>query len=506
VIIVRMFGIRTVVVLLASFGVVSPGAAQSNRWTGPKCDLKPGHYLVNSGQLYLKSAAETRFEDQKQKDLRDANRVLIQSVTTGSQDRNPAAWYFLGRYYLMTDDAAGADSAFAHAERLKPECKEDITFWRRTLWVPILNAGVAAWQANNLDSAMSAFRRANALNQSEPQGFKYLASLMFNAGQQDSAIHYFRRTADIAATNPEFAQDRKDALFNMARIQHSMQRWPDAEATYREYLTLYPNDAEVLASLGSVQLQRGQRDSALTIYKRIIARGDSVGSIPLFRAGVEIYQSAPPEPDTAAAANTCRTEARASRLPAARVRARCDSVTSAMVREHAALARGTYQLAAQAFETGLKLNPYYRDGLFNLVNTYLTLNDSTAMLASAQRLVSVDPLNRMSLRLLAFSHQRLGRVDSTLHYLRIADSLLVADVTVSEFDPDDQGSSLKGLVTNMRSTANAPFKLIFEFLDARGQVVATQSVDIPAIQPQESHPFETKALGAGILAWRYRKE
>jgi tetratricopeptide (TPR) repeat protein len=503
---VRMFGSGVVVMLAASVALVSQGVAQSRVWAGPKCDISPGHFLVNSGRLYLKTATETRFDDQREKELRDANRVLMQALTTGNQEKNPAAWYFLGRYYILREDPTGADSAFSRAEQLKPECKEDIAFWRRMLWVPMLNAGVAAWQANNVDSAVAAFRRANALNQTEPQGFKYLASLMFNAGQQDSAIHYFRRTADIAATDPKFAQDRKDALFNMARIQHSMQRWPEAEATYREYLTLYPNDAEVLASLGSVQLQRGQRDSALVIYRRIIARGDSVGSIPLFRAGVEIYQSAPPEPDTAAAATTCRSEARANRLPPARTRVRCDSVSAAMVREHAALAKGTYQLAAQAFETGLKMNPHYRDGLFNLVNTYLTLNDSTAMLATAQRLVAVDPLNRMSLRLLAFSHQRLGRVDSTLHYLRQADSLLVADVTVSVFEPDDQGAELKGLVTNMRATPNAPFTLLFEFIDARGQVIATQSVDVPAIQPQQTHAFEMKALGAGILAWRYRKQ
>lgn len=503
----RMFGSGAVAVLGASFVLASPGTAQqANKWTGPRCDLKPGHYLVNSGQLYLKTATETRFEDQKQKELRDAIRVLSQALTTGNQERNPAAWYYLGRYYIIVDDPAGADSAFTRAERLKPECKEDISFWRRSLWVPILNAGVAAWQANNTDSAIAAFRRANALNQTEPQGFKYIASLMFNAGQQDSAIHYFRRTADIAATDPKYAQDRKDALFNMARIQHSMQRWLDAEATYREYLTLYPNDAEVLASLGSVRLQQGQRDSALTIYRQIIARGDSVGSIPLFRVGVEIYQSAPKEPDTTAVGASCRTEARAARLTPARIRARCDSVTTALMREHAATAKGTYELSAQAFEAGLRMNPHYRDGLFNLVNTYLTLNDSTKMLPVAQRLVAVDPFNRMSLRLLAFAHQRQGRVDSTLHYLRQADSLLVADVTVSEFDPDDQGAALKGIVTNVRATPNQPFKLVFEFLDPRGQVVATQSVDIPAIQPQQSHGFEMKALGSGILAWRYRKE
>lgn len=514
----RTFRSRAIPILAAALALASQAAAQSNRWATPKCDIKPGHFLVNSGLLYLKSATETRFEDQRQKDLRDADRVLTQALTTGDQGKNPAAWYYFARYYAMLQDLAGADSAFSRAEALKPDCKDDITNWRRTLWVPTLNAGIAAWQANNLDSAIASFRRANAIVQTEPMGFKYLASLLYNTGQVDSAAVYFRRTAEIAAADPKYEQDRKDALFNLARIQHSLARteqdslarskpgafsprWAEAETVYRQYLASYPGDAEVEASLGSVLTQTGQRDSALALYKRIIGRGDSVGAIPLFRAGVEIFQSVPEEPDTAAAGRTCR----GSRPAPARVRACRDSLAGVM-RGHEASARETHRLAAQAFEAGLKLNPYFRDGLFNMVNTYLTLNDSAGMLPVAQRLVSVDPLNRQSIRLLAFAHQRLGQLDSTLHYLRVADSTLVADVTVSQFDPGEQSATVKGVVTNTRTRPNAPFKLVFEFLSGRGEVVATQSTEVPAIEPGQSHAIELKATGVGIVAWRYRKE
>src|SRR6266516_6220163 len=115
-------------------------------------------------------------------------------------------------------------------------------------------------------------------------------------------------------------------------------------------------------------------------------------------------------------------------------------------------------------------------------------------------------MNRMSLRLLAFAHQRVGHVDSTLHYLRMADSTLSADVTVSEFSPQDQSAEVKGLVTNLRPAPNQPFKLVFEFLNTKGDVVATQSVDVPAIPPQGTHQFDLKVIGAGLQAWRYHKE
>lgn len=500
----RMFRSNVVAVLVVGLAIIPQiGAGQStNRWATAKCDIKPAHFLVNSGLLYLKSATESKFDDQKQKDLRDAYRVLNQALTTGGQEKNPAAWYYLGRYYIMTKDLAGADSAFRRTEALRADCAEDINSWRRQVWVPALNEGIAAWQANNADSAMKALRQANAIFDAEPQGFKYMASLLYNAGQLDSAAFYFRRAADIAAKDStKFLQDRKDALFNLARIRHSERRWPDAEAAYREYLTVAQNDADGMAGLGSVLMAAGQRDSAFALYRRIIARGDSGGSLPLFRAGVEIFQSVAEEPDTQAAGRRCR----GTRAAPARVRTCRDSLVAVM-KDHEAASKATYRLAAQAFEAGVKANPNYRDGLYNLVNTYLQLNDSAAMLPIAQRLVKVDPLNRMSIRLLAFAHQRMGRVDSTLHYLRVADSTLVTDVTISEFDPQEQSAAVKGVITNMRTAPSPPVKLVFEFLSTKGDVVATQTAEVPAIPAEGTHPFELKAIGAGIQAWRYRRE
>src|SRR5437899_10835294 len=133
--------------------LAAPVVAQSQEWAGPKCELKPGHYLGNGGLLHLQNATNTRFDDQRGKELQDAQRLLTQALTTGGQEKNPAAWYYLARYYVMTDDGQGIDSAFTKAEQLKPDCKGDIDIWRRYVWVPAFNAGIAAWQANNLDSA-----------------------------------------------------------------------------------------------------------------------------------------------------------------------------------------------------------------------------------------------------------------------------------------------------------------------------------------------------------------
>lgn len=499
--------VRSLVVVLLGM-LAGRLQAQSSGWAAPKCELKPGHYLVNGGLLHLQNASKTKFDDQKKKELDDAQKNLTQALTSGGQEKNPAAWYYLGRYYIMVNDPAGMDTAFTKAEALKPDCKVDIDVWRRYLWVPTFNAGIAAWQASNNDSAIASFRRSMALLPQEPTSYKYLATLFYNAGQADSALSYFRRTAEVAAKDPKFAQDRKDALYNLGRIQHSLQRWPDAQATYSEYLTLYPNDPEVLAALGSVLMQRGNKDSAFAIYKQIINRADSMGFVPLLRVGVEISQAVPNEPDTGAAGTSCRTQARTIRpaLTVARVRARCDSVTREMSRGYAQGSRDAFQLAAQALDASLKLNPYYRETLIHRTNVALGLQDSATALAMSRRLIVIDPMSRTSIRMAAYAQQLNGKVDSALHYYRLADSTLLADVTVSQFDSTETGREMKGIITNVRPTPNQPFKLVFDFLSAKGEVVETDTVPVAAIQAGQSQAFELKPKGAAIVAWRYKKE
>jgi tetratricopeptide (TPR) repeat protein len=506
---------NTAVFLFTAISV--PLAAQQqqalNRWAEPKCDLKPNDRLVNQGVLYLKSATTGKFEDQKKKDLSDAQRVLTEALTTGGQDKNPAAWYYLGRYYIMAGDAQGIDSAFTRAEHLKADCKGDIDIWRRYVWVPTFNAGIAAWQANNLDSAIASFRRASAILPGEPTGIKYIATLYYNAGKADSAVVYFRKAADAAAADPKFAQDRKDALFNLGRIQQSLQQLPEAEKTYREYLGLFPNDAEIMAALGGVYMQKAAkdstyRDSAFAIYRQIISKGDSMGYFQLYRVGAEISGSVPEDPDTSVAGNNCRRESRAKRPPmtAVRIRAHCDSVTSRIAKTYLASSREAFSLAAQALDASLKLNPYYRETLIFRANTALGLHDSVTALAMSRRLLAVDPLNRTGVKIMAYAQQQNGKIDSALYYYKLSDSLLVGDVAVSQFDSTDTGREVRGVVTNPREAPNAPYKLVFEFVDLQGQVVATDTVQVAATPPGQGQQFAMKPTGATIIAWRYRKQ
>ncbi len=508
---------------------VAPTTARGQQiWLPAACDIKPGHQLVNSGMQSLRSAFTTKFADQRAKDLKEVERTLSQAVTTDKQEKNPAAWYYLGRYYLMVEDFAGADSAFSKALTLAPGCKEDIALYRRQAWVPVFNGGVQAWQAGNTDSAIATFRRANLIYQAEPMGFVYLANLFVGrqepdsagkrtdalkyhtdslvyATRMDSAAKYFR-LAVPAATDPKYKKDRRDAFFNVARVYHSAKRYDEATAAYTEYLGAYPNDVQAMASLGGMYLNGGKRDAGMALYDSILTHVDSASADELFGAAQSVLGAIPSPPDTAAMDSDCSKaqKKRAPTLTARQIAARCQPAAADTMRKFHALADPQYRLVAQTYEAGLRKNPYLRDALYNLAGISYLIGDTSKVLPLAQRLYAVDPMNRLTLAKVAGGWQLLGKKDSVLYYLTLADSLPV-EITVGNFSTSDKSAQVDGLFTNFRSKPSSPLKITFEFLDATGAVVAAHPQDVPALDPGANQPFKVVADRPGITAWRYKR-
>lgn len=487
--------------------MVAPRGAAAQIWLPAACDIKPGHNLVNSGMASLKSATSTKFADQRTKDLKEAERDLTQAVATKGQEKNPAAWYYLARYYVMVDDLAGADSAFTKALDLAPKCQEDISLYRRQAWVPVFNGSVKAWQAGNTDSAIAGFRRANQIYQGEPMGFMALATLFIDTNQIDSAAKYFR-LAVPAASDPKYAKDRRDALFNVARVYHSAKRYDEAAAAYKQYLAAYPKDVQAMAGLAGLYLQATKVDSAMALYRQILALADSARALDLFGAGQGVLSAIPLAPDTAALSSSCRSALRKKTpaLPQAQLRARCQPVVADSMQKFHALADGPYRLSAQIYEAGLAKNPYYRDALYNLGGISFLIGDTAQVLPLARRLYAIDPMNRSSIAKVIGAWQLKGNKDSVLYYLQVADTgQLPVEVTVSGFTVRDSTATIDGLFTNGRPKPSTPMTVVFDFLNEKGDVVASVPDTVAAIDGSANQSFKLKAKGAGIAAWRYKR-
>jgi hypothetical protein len=92
-------------------------------------------------------------------------------------------------------------------------------------------------------------------------------------------------------------------------------------------------------------------------------------------------------------------------------------------------------------------------------------------------------------------------LDSALKYNTMITSI-PAKVVFNEFSPGDAKVTLGGQVTNQTEAARG-FTLKIDFLDKAGNVVSSQSVDVPAVEAKRSKPFRVEGTGAGIVAFRY---
>src|SRR3989442_12792257 len=90
-------------------------------------------------------------------------------------------------------------------------------------------------------------------------------------------------------------------------------------------------------------------------------------------------------------------------------------------------------------------------------------------------------MNKNTLAKLFGAWQLLGKKDSVLHYLQVAEALPF-EVTVSSLNTSDKAATVEGLVTNGGAKPSAPLQLAWGVFYAEGDVVVAQGEDGPGVQ------------------------
>jgi tetratricopeptide (TPR) repeat protein len=519
-------------------------AAQARAWAEPKppCDIKPGFFRLNSAIVDLQHAAE-------QPQMRDhllgqAQEVLVRTIRDDKQDKNPAAWYYLGRYYVEQSDATGADTAFARAAALAPQCKADIATYLAPLAQATLSQGLMLWQAGNRDSGAVLLRRAYAVDSTQLKALFQLGLLYIDANQLDSASAVLRRAAQAAAGDTAYSEARRDALLTVARISAravqsdpAVQQWQHTRYSRDSLAPYLASDSTVLARMQASSASRRARGARLSpadqqsFSRDSAARADAVSRN---RAARDAIQQQAAADSTAAQAgfqpavasykdlvaaypsNAEAAGALASIYVQAGRRSEAVTVFDGLFAHPGDLsASELYDLGQRlvasrlwapgikAYALALERNPYHRNALSELGSAYIETKDGANAVVMLQRLVGLDPMNKMALHLMGQAWDLRGQTDSARKYTVASDSLSV-DITVASMVPDSSGITLTGVATNAASAAAKAMHLTVEFLDAKGTVLASQGVDIPAVPAGGSQQFQAHASAKGAVGWRYR--
>jgi tetratricopeptide (TPR) repeat protein len=318
-----------------------------------------------------------------------------------------------------------------------------------------VNGAINQLAANNQDSAVVLLRRSLVIFRDSPVAYLRLGAIFAGRDQTDSAIVYLK-LAGRSGDSPREADIRRDALFAAARLQQGLERWADAEATFRDFRRLAPRDLPGIAGFGGVLSAQNKTAEANAVFDTLGMLADTVTSYDvLFNTATELFRG------------------------------------------------NRYTLAARLFERGLTINRCDRDGMYNLTNTYLAMRDSSKLLQSAQRLVAADSMNRMSLERLAAAYQINGNSQRTLAILLRRDSLPWTFES-TRFDPADTSATLVGIVGNQLPQTHPAFTLTIEFLNGACEVVASTPVAIPEMAATAQHRFTVMGHGRGIMAYRYK--
>jgi tetratricopeptide (TPR) repeat protein len=448
--------------------------AMPTNYQPAQCNIKPNHFKVGSAAGYIKAAIETDVPESRVRILGQAEKVDLEAIQQNGQEKNPAAWYYLGRVYLMQGRLAPADSALTKAQQLAPDCAKDIDLYRRNAWVALINAGSKFEEDKNVDSAFALYRQANSIYRGSAIGLYRAASIWNDKGQPDSAAYYFGQAAAVSAntTDTTEVKYRNNSQFSQGVLLINAKKYDQAAPVFEQYLKWVPDDAQAKRGLAAAYRGLGQNEKASALEKEVAASGGAPGGGGAGGAGTDDVMNA--------GINLFKDK--------------------------------KYAEAAAAFEKVVAAEPYNRDALSSLANTYLALGNGPKLLATSQRLVAIEPMSESALKLLGEGYKQSSKVDDAV---KTAEQVLAlpANVRAANFAPQGSGASLTltavgraAQTPSGKPIAPAAVPITVEFINAGGQPVATKDAEIPAVANGASQDVKVDAQGAGIAAWRYHRK
>ena len=501
----------TAVIVLAA--VTSSAAAQA------KCDLNTGSpFQLRSAEIYMSKLTGGK-PTETEKHAKDAIEVLTKEP---EKIKNvPGRNYLLGRmlawwaerdgvgyvvrrgdigYVTQPDEQidiiAAIDSSLDVVESAMPECAARTDTVRRAVWTDQINAAQKFVNDDLLDSAETYLGRADLLRPDSPYNVFFRAVLMQKKNEPAAEQFYkaYEATGELAKSDSNIASIRRQALYNAGVLAleeaNAMEesakgaQMKRAAEMFEKYLEEYPNTPQAVTVQGALAralASSGDTTAAVGLFSEMLGEPAKYTPLQLFEASV-------------AAVRANRTEE-----------------------------------AIKLIELGLERNPYYRDAIFNLATLYHREKEFEKMLPLAKRLLELDPNNPDNFRIYAGAMQgpaesykeeaeslrgQRGKKaqfdaamaklqaqnDSVLKYVQMSQETPVK-VVVQQMQTAGATTTVTGTIEN-RTDAPKTFDLKFDFLDAQGNVIASESATVET-GAKASQSFTIEAGGEGIVAWRY---
>jgi tetratricopeptide (TPR) repeat protein len=382
----------------------------------------------------------------------------------------------------LVDVAALGDSVMKIVEASNPDCATVTREWRRQRgWLRVTQAANRTMTENKLDSAAYYAKRSMMFDPQAPYAYSILGSVAQKNNDMPTAIAMMRKSADVAALDTVFADQRRLSLYNLG--------------------ILVGSQAEAATGADQKRLARESADALQTFLKESPA-GDELAS----SARSSLARMLSVAGDTAGVTRTY-----AAVLASPSTYSEYDLIQAGLAASRA----GRDDDAVKLFEAAATQNPYSRDALFNLSASLFNSSHYDRELPYIKRLIDLDPNNPENYRIMAGAYQGLSKAEKNAKIkAALTDTLVKAFekyqklptvVSFKSFSHNGTTHTVVGYVENRDTTTKTAksYVIPFEFLDGTGKVVATQTVNVGPVAPKEKKEFTVKVDQSGIASYRY---
>ena len=463
--------------------------------------------------------------------------------------RNPVGRaYTLGRVYMMflsqsdmpvvttrgalgfktnptgsADLSVGIDSAFKVVEEKAPQCQMLMSQWRQQAgWVKLVQkamdfANTAGETASDsvrrvvLDSADAIAHQALRISPTAPYSHLVLGNVAAAHSKNLEAINQYKDALEEAGKDTIFATVRRTILYKLGTFALDAAQQDTVKKNQDTYFTEARTACAALDKDPGTQYVDVAQECLFSVLR---ASHDTVG---IHSACKE--QLANPDTSTFARLVRCGT-------------------AFAEIKE--------YGNSTRLFEAATTLNPFHRDGLYNLALMQINNLEFDPAIKTTDRLIAIDPSNPDDLRLYVYAYngirkaylaraKALGDTVNLLanskkavdvaHRKALIDSAAKVDplqraalnqvvawntkadsmpvrVTFTEWTQGTAKTTLSGNIQN-KTAVEQSYVLNVEFLDKTGKVVGTGKATVDKVRPSGSGTFTVTGTAAGIVGFRY---
>ena len=336
---------------------------------------------------------------------------------------NPVVFLMAAQVRMGLDDFGEAVRMLDRFDELSsPECMVHGENQRYNGWVRLYNRGVNAYNGGETDGAIESFLLANDLRP-DMRTYDMAATLQAQSGDTEGAIETYRTA--LATEMPETdAEQMRKAVSSLGQLLLAAGQSDEAGELYGNYLADAPDDVEILIGYAGVLADQGRTDESGAIYAETLGRDDLTYEQWL-EVGVQLYNAQ------------------------------------------------SFEDATTAFGNAREANPYNKEAMENYVNSSVQAGRPGPVIALADTLTTWYPYDQLAYQLKA---QALGRADMNEQAMEVMAEEQTLPIIFSFAQMAAAGGGRYVVQISFTApSASGTLEFPFEFLDASGQVVMTET-------------------------------